>query len=134
MKHLLAILFIFSLTACAEKPLDTDMAKKVVEALMDKADKGDWEGIEDFYTAEFNASETVEVKVQKLIRLRDTMGSIQSKEFVSATHVAEFGRPQQVVLKYKVVHSRVNSIETFTVQEDEGGYKVSSQMVETESL
>jgi hypothetical protein len=134
MKHLLALLFIFSLTSCAEKPLDEATAKKVVEALIDKTDKGDWEGIENFYTAEFNASETVEIKVQKLIRLRDTMGPVQSKELISATHVAEFGQPQQVVLKYKVVHARVTAIETFTVQEDEGGYKVSAYSAETESL
>ncbi len=131
MKHILALILTFSLVSCAEKPLDEATAKKVVETLIDKADKGDWEGIEDFYTAEFNASETVEIKVQKLIRLRDTLGRVKTVEFVSATNKAEFGRPQEIVLVYKVVHTRVTAIETFTLQQDEGGYKVSSQSVET---
>jgi len=133
MKQILAILLTLTFVSCAEKPLDLASAQKVVEALIDKADKGDWEGIEDFYTAEFNASETVDVKVQKLIRLRDTLGPIKSKELISSTDVAEFGKPQQLVLKYRVAHASATTIETYTVQQDEGGYKIASQSVETES-
>ncbi len=133
MKYLSLLFILVSLVSCAEKPLDVETAKKVVERLIAKADQGDWEGIEDLYTAEFNASETPEIKTQKLQRLRDTMGKVQSVEFVSATNVAEFGRPQEVILKYRVVHDRVTSIETFAVREDEGGYKVGSHMVESEN-
>jgi hypothetical protein len=132
MKQILALLLVFTFVSCAEKPLDEATARKVVESLIDKADRADWEGIEDYYTAEFNASETVEEKVQKLVRLRDTLGRVKSVEFVSATNVAEFGRPQEIILVYKVTHTRVTAIETFTLQQDEGGYKVSAQSVETE--
>jgi hypothetical protein len=133
MKKLLIFLIIFSLASCAEKPLDEATARKVVELLMEKTDNADWEGIDEFYTAEFNASESVDIKVQKLVRLRDTLGQIKSKEFLSATKVAEFGRPQQIVLKYRVVHTRTTTIETFTLQEDEGGYKIAAHSVETEA-
>lgn len=133
MKNSLILLLMISFISCAEKPLDVNTAKQVVESLITRAGQGDWNGIEDFYTAEFNASETPEVKTQKLAKLRDTMGPVESMEFISATNVAEFGRPQQVVVKYRVVHSAITSIETFTVQEDEGGYKIATHLVESEN-
>ncbi len=132
MRTILSITILLFFVACAEKPLEVETAKKVVESLISKADKGDWEGIEDLYTAEFNASETPEVKTQKLMRLRDVLGRVNEIEFISSTDVAEFGRPRELVLKYRVFHERVTSLETFTVQEVEGGYKVSAHSVESE--
>ena len=133
MKNILLILCVLSFVSCAEKPLDVETAKKVVELLIEKSDKQEWDAVGELYTAEFNSSEPVEIKKQKLARLRDTLGPVKSIELISATNVAEFGRPQQVVLKYRVVHSRITSIETFTVQEDEEGYKISTHHVETET-
>jgi hypothetical protein len=134
MKRAYAILLLIFAVACQEKPLDVEKAKQVVEKLMELTDKGAWEQIGELYTAEFNASETIEVKQQKLMRLKDTLGSIKSKEFISSTDVAEFGQPRRVLLKYKVIHKRATTFETFTVQEDEGGYKIASHLVETKPL
>ncbi len=134
MKKTIAVFLLTLLTACAEKPLDAEKAKEVVKQLLEYIDNGAWDKIESLYTAEFNASESVEVKTQKLMRLRDTLGPVKTVEFISATDVAEFGQPRSVVLKYKVIHKRATTIETFTVQEDEGGYKISFHSVETEPL
>ena len=133
MKKLLSLFLILSFVSCAEKPLDVNEAKKVVELLIDKSDKGEWDAVGDLYTAEFNSSEPVDIKTKKLIRLKETLGAVKSIEFVSATNVAEFGRPQEVILKYRVIHDRITSIETFTVQEDEGGYKIGAHLVESEN-
>lgn len=132
MKYLFSLSLFLLVISCKEKPLDVETAKKVAETLISKADKGDWENIADLYTAEFNASETPDVKTQKLMRLNEALGKVKSVEFLSSTDVAEFGRPREMVLKYRVIHERVTSIEIFTIQEDEGGYKVSAHSVESE--
>ena len=134
MKRILTIFMFLAICSCQEAPLDVEKAKAVVEQLMEFSDKGAWDKVGELYTAEFNASEPVEIKQQKLVRLKDTLGAVKSKEFISSTDVAEFGQPRKVLLKYKVIHHRATTFETFTVQEDEGGYKISSHLVESEPL
>ncbi|HMT29429.1 MAG TPA: hypothetical protein PKD91_09140 [Bacteroidia bacterium] len=122
-------LFIIS---CAEKPMNTDEAKRVVEELILKIDQEDFEAVEKLYTPEFNSSEPMEIKREKLMKLKSVMGNVKAVEFISSKDVAEFGQPKKVVLEYKIAHSKITSIETFTVVEEEGGYKISSHLVKSE--
>ena len=132
MKAIKYIFLLMVLVSCAEKPMDQEQAKKVVEELIMKTDAEDFDAVSQLYTAEFNSSEPMDVKKEKLLQLKKVLGDVKSMEFVSATHVAEFGQPKKLVVEYKVLHSRITSIETFSVVEDEGGYKIASHSVKSE--
>jgi hypothetical protein len=132
MRHILIILFVLGLVSCAEKPMDVEQAKKVVELLIRETDAGNYNALENLYSPAFNQSEPIDVKQKKLERLKDILGKVEQVEFINFTHVAEFGQPKQIVLEYKIKHTKVTSIEKFTVIEEEGGYRVSSHSVETE--
>ncbi len=132
MKAINYIFLLMVLVSCAEKPMDQEQAKKVVEELIMKTDAEDFDAVSQLYTAEFNSSEPMDVKKEKLLQLKKVLGDVKSMEFVSATHVAEFGQPKKLVVEYKVLHSRITSIETFSVVEDEGGYKIASHSVKSE--
>jgi hypothetical protein len=132
MKKILYCFLVVFLSACAEKPLDVDQARLVAQELITRTYEGKLDGIEELYTAAFNASEPAEIKKDKLTRLMYTLGAVKNMEFVSFTHKAEFGEPQQVVLTYRIQHARATAIETITVMKDDGGYKVAAHMVETE--
>jgi hypothetical protein len=132
MKKSILVLLVL-LTGCAEKPLDEQKAKEVVSQLIKLSDEGDYNAVENLYTAEFNSSEPFEIKREKLERLRNSLGPVKSVEFISVTHVAEFGMPQQAKIVCRVQHQNINTIETFSVQEDEGGYRVASHKVESEN-
>ena len=127
----ISVLVVCLAASCAEKPLDVDKGRKVAEELISRTYTGQLDGIEELYTAAFNASEPADIKKDKLTRLKFTLGDIQKMEFVSSTQVAEFGVEQQLELKYRIHHKRATTLETITVMEDEGGYKVSAHMVET---
>lgn len=130
-KYIFVLLF---LASCAAKPMDEENARKVVEELIMKTDAEDFEAVAKLYTGEFNASEPMEVKKEKLIQLKKVLGDVKSLEFISATHVAEFGQPKKMVVEYKVFHSRITSIEIFSVVEDEGGYRIAAHSVKSEGI
>ena len=132
MKNAIFLMLVLGFVSCAEKPMDVDQAKKVVEELITLTDKGDYEALEKLYTPAFNQSEPMEVKIEKLNRLKEMLGPVESVEFINSTHVAEFGQPKAVMLEYKVHHANVTTIEKFSVVEEEGGYRVSSHSVETQ--
>ncbi len=132
MKLMNFIFLLMFLVSCAEKPMDQEEAKRTVEELILKTDAEDFEAVANLYTAEFNSSEPMEVKKEKLLQLKKVLGKVKSLEFISATHVAEFGQPKKVVIEYKVLHSKIASIETFSVVEDEGGYKIASHSVKSD--
>lgn len=132
MKVINYVFLLLFLASCAEKPMDQEPAKKVVEELIMKTDAEDFDAVEKLYTAGFNSSEPMEVKKEKLLQLKKVLGDVKSMEFVSATHVAEFGQPKKLVVEYKVHHTKITSIETFSVVEDEGGYRIASHSVKSE--
>ena len=86
--------------SCAEKPMNVDEAKRIVEELIVKADAEDFAAVEKLYAPEFNLSEPMEIKRKKLLKLKGVMGSVKSVEFLSFKHVAEFGQPKKIILQY----------------------------------
>jgi len=132
MKHALFILITVAFFSCAEKPMDVDQAKQVAEELIKQSNAGNYEALEDLYTPAFNQSEPMDIKIEKLSRLKNVMGDLQKIEFLKHTHVAEFGQPKAVILEYRIIHSLVTSIEKFAIVEEEGGYRVASHSVESE--
>ncbi len=132
MKKLIILIFTISIISCAQQPMDVQEAKTVVEELILKTDQEDFDAVEKLYSSDFNASEPMEAKKAKLLQLKKALGKVKNLELISSENVAEFGQPAKVILVYKVFHSKITSIETFSVVEDEGGYKVASYLVKSE--
>jgi hypothetical protein len=132
MKRIFYCLFLLMIISCKEKPMDVDEAKRVVEELILKIDAEDFNTVETLYTPEFNASEPMEAKKVKLLQLKKVLGAVKNMEFVKSENVAEFGQPSKVILEYKIYHTKITSIETFSVIEEEGGYKIASHLVKSE--
>lgn len=106
---------------CGSAEVKTDEAKKLVEGLLTDLKNENYDRVNDYFTSSFNQSESMEVKVQKFIRLLDTTGPIQSFEFVSEEKkYDEASGYNQCSLLYKVKCSRTNLKETFIVVSDEG--------------
>lgn len=106
---------------CGSAEVKTDEAKKLVEALLTDLKNENYDRVNDYFTASFNASESMEVKVQKFVRLMDTTGPIESFEFVSEEKkFDEASGYNQSSLLYKVKCSRTTLKETFIVVSDEG--------------
>ncbi|MBL0342210.1 MAG: hypothetical protein IPP71_15650 [Bacteroidetes bacterium] len=132
MKNLIYLFLSILIVSCAAKPMDVNEAKRVVEELIVKIDQEDFAAVEQLYSTEFNASEPMETKKEKLLQLKRALGKLKNMEFISSENVAEFGQPAKVILEYKVFHSKITSIETFSVVENEGGYKIGSHLVKSE--
>jgi hypothetical protein len=125
---------IVALAGCKREPMNEADARQLVEDLIIQADAGNYDNLKNFYSPAFNQSEPVEVKKEKLMHLQKVLGPVTGMEFISATHVAEFGQPRKLVLEYRVLHTKINTIEKFSVVEEEGGYRVSSHSVQSENL
>ena len=120
--HFISLFFLVNfLGSCGSAEVKTDEAKKLVEALLADLKNENYDRVNDYFTSSFNQSESMEVKVQKFIRLLDTTGPIQSFEFVSEEKkFDEASGYNQCSLLYKVKCSRTNLKETFIVVSDEG--------------
>ncbi|MFN0190290.1 MAG: hypothetical protein ACKVQV_16450 [Bacteroidia bacterium] len=106
---------------CGSAEVKTDEAKKLVEGLLSDLKNENYDRVNDYFTSSFNQSESMEVKVQKFVRLMDTTGPIDSFEFVSEEKkYDEASGYNQCSLFYKVKCSRTNLKETFIVVSDEG--------------
>ena len=124
-KSITSLVFSFCLLlfcgGCGSAEVKTDEAKKLVEELLTDLKNENYDRVNDYFTSSFNQSESMEVKVQKFIRLLDTTGPIQSFEFVSEEKkYDEASGYNQCSLLYKVKCSRTNLKETFIVVSDEG--------------
>lgn len=131
---LFLLLAVATLAGCASEPMDVDKAKKLVEEVITQADAGNFDALQDLYSPAFNQSEPIEVKKEKLLHLKKVLGDVTGMEFVASTLVEEFGQPRKLVIEYRVMHTRVNTYEKFSVVEEEGGYRVASHSVQSENL
>lgn len=124
-KSITGLVFSFCLLlfcgGCGSAEVKTDEAKKLVEGLLTDLKNENYDRVNDYFTSSFNQSESMEVKVQKFVRLMDTTGPIESFEFVSEEKkYDEESGYNQLKLLYKVKCSRTNLKETFIVVSDEG--------------
>jgi hypothetical protein len=134
MKNLTVVLLSFFFFACSQEPLDVEKAKKVVEELIMQTDAENFEAVQNLYTPAFNESEPMDVKREKLLHLKKVLGNVESVEFLISTDVKEFGQPRKLVLEYRVKHTKITTLEKFSVVQDEGGYKISSHGVQSENI
>lgn len=132
--RILAFITLLMIASCSQKPMDVDVAKELVERLITETDTENFDALPEIYSPAFNQSEPIDVKREKLLQLKDALGNVTGMEFLSSTLVEEFGQPRKLVIEYRVLHTKINTIEKFSVVEDEGGYRVASHSVESENL
>ena len=103
-----------------------DMAKSkaVVEALIQKENSGDYAGTSQYYTDEFNKSESIEARTDKFKRLHDALGDYKSMELIKERDTTDANDFPAVDIIYRVKHAKGNSIEEFTVISEAGTYKI----------
>jgi hypothetical protein len=108
---------------------DKEKAKAVVEALIQKENNGDYASTSQYYTDGFNKSEPIETRTAKLQQLHDGLGDFKSMELIKASDTTDANDFPAVDLIYRVKHTKLNSIEEFTVITEEGNLRVEEHSV-----
>jgi hypothetical protein len=116
--------FIFVLLLAASCSLDQSRAKATVEALEQKINAGDYAATSQYYSEGMNSSESVDQRAEKFKKLHDVFGDFVSMECVSATNATDPNDQPCLNLEYKVKHTKMTSIEDFTIVSEGGSYKV----------
>ena len=106
-----------------------EKSKTMVEALIQKENSGDYAGTSQYYTDDFNKSETMEARTDKFKKLHDALGDYVSTELLKVTDSTDPNDFPCVELRYRVKHNKLNSIEEFTVIKEEGNLKVEQHTI-----
>lgn len=125
MKKLAFILAIFITGCTSVMKLDQQKAKDLVEALEQKINAGDYAATTQYYDEVMNRNQTPEQRAENFRKLRAAVGDYVSMECTSVKNGTDENDMPCVNLVYKIKHTKINTIESFTVVREEGGYKVS---------
>jgi len=131
MKKLFYLTFLF-FASCGWTKVDPEKAKAVAENYLNDQKKEQYDNINNYFTSSFNESESQEQKIEKLKRIKEVLGAIES--FVlSDTKVTQRGLddPSTVQLIYKVKYARGTAEQTFIIMNDEGKHKITFQNIVT---
>jgi hypothetical protein len=120
--------------SCETGRMETPKAMQAVESLVREIDRENYSAAASYYTFDFNQSEPEEVRVKKFSKLKAVMGAVKSMTVTDSLNEATMGEEARVVLTYKISRERVNSVETFIVKRDEGGYRIASHSIRSEGL
>lgn len=103
---------------------DINESKKVVEALIQKENSGDYSNMSQYYTDDFNQTESEQMRVDRFRSLHEALGDFVSDECVKSNDSTDLNDFPSVFLQYKVKHSKLTSVENFMVIREEGNLKV----------
>jgi hypothetical protein len=129
MKKLFVILTVVAIACFGCGKVDQSKAKALVENLIHTVDSGNYAGTSKYYTDEFNAGESIDARAQKFKDLKDAFGNVVSMECISAKDSTDADDRPIVQLMYKVKHTKMPSLEAYTVVSQNGDYKVEQQDV-----
>ena len=124
MKKLLVILSMVAIGCISCGKVDQGKAKVLVENLIRTIDSGDYAATSKFYSEEFNAGESLELRSAKYNTLKETFGDVQSMQCISVKDSTDPDDRPIVQLVYKVNHTKLPSLEAFSVVSQNGDYKV----------
>ncbi len=134
MKKLFLLLPVIAIACFGCGKVDQSKAKVLVENLIHTIDSGDYANTNKFYTDEFNAGESIDVRSQKYKDLKDAFGNLTSLECISTKDSTDPEDRPIVMLMYKVKHTKMTSLEAYSVVSQNGDYKVESQDIRQEKL
>lgn len=132
MKKLFIVLSILSIATWGCGHVDQAKAKALVVSLIQKIDSGKYDETSAYYTDEFNASESLNLRIAKYQALKDVFGNVVSMQCISAKDSTDPTDRPIVYLVYRVKHTKLTSRETYSVVSQNGDYKVEEQDVEKE--
>src|SRR5207253_10144094 len=114
--------------ACGWTKVDLAKAKAIAESYLADQKNEQYGGIDEYFTASFNESEPLEQKVDKLKKIKEALGAIESFALTD-TKMTERGLddPSTVQLVYKVKYARGNAQQIFIIMNDEGKHKITFQ-------
>ena len=101
-------------------------------SLIHTIDSGKYDQTSKFYTDEFNAGESLDARTQKYKQLKEAFGDVKSIEFVSEKDTTDPDDRPIIELIYKVKHTRMTSMEAYSVVSQNGDYKIESQDIKQE--
>ncbi len=107
--------------------VDPEKAKALVQSLIQKTDSGKYAETSTFYTDEFNAGESLDARTEKYQQLKGAFGNVVSLECISEKKSVDPDDRPTVELVYKVKHTKLTSLEAYTVVSQNGDYKVEQQ-------
>lgn len=112
--------------------VDLGKAKALVVSLIQKIDSGKYDETSAYYTDEFNQGESLDARIQKYEELKSAFGNVVSMQCISEKDSTDiFDRPI-VQLVYRVKHTKLTSLEAYSVVSQDGDYKVEQQDIEKE--
>jgi hypothetical protein len=110
--------------------VEPNKAKALVVSLIQKIDSGKYDQTSAYYTDEFNAGESLDVRVEKYKELKEAFGNVQTIDCISEKDSTDPDDRPIIKLKYRVKHTKLTSLEAYSVVSQNGDYKVEQQDVE----
>ena len=126
--YFLLLLFV----SCAWTKVDPQKARAIAENYLTDQKNERYDDIDNYFTPSFNESEPQEQKVEKLKKIKDVLGAIESFELTD-TKVTQRGLddPSTVQLTYRVKYARGTAEQMFIIMNEEGKHKITFMNVVT---
>lgn len=131
MKKFILIIIVLSFVACGAEKLEFPPAQKKVESLIKDIDKGKYKEVSEYYTDQFNNSETFDARSAKFKQLKELYGNITQISLLDTLKNANKGEEPSLLFTYRIKHDRLSTIEVFTVVKEGGDYKISGQSIKS---
>jgi hypothetical protein len=132
MKNFLLFIVAALFLACESDKLNDEMAKTVVESLINNIANAKYEEANNLYSTDFQKAESLEARKVKFEVLNASLGKLISMEVADIKNEQPTGEESRVTLTYSVKHERKNSRESFIVIKDEGEYRVAAHNIVSE--
>jgi hypothetical protein len=134
MKKLFVVLAVVTIACMGCGKVDQTKATALVENLIHTIDSGDYAATPKYYTDEFNAGESLQVRTQKYKDLKDAFGNVISMQCISVKDSTDPEDRPIVMMIYQVNHTKLTSLEAYSVVSQNGDYKVESQDIKQKGL
>jgi len=132
MKKLFIVLCIVCVATWGCGHVDQTKAKALVVSLIQKIDSDKYDETSAYYTDEFNAGESLSVRIAKYKELQDAFGNVVSMQCISIKDSTDPDDRPIVKLMYRVKHTKLTSLEAYSVVSQNGDYKIEEQDVNKE--
>ena len=129
MKNLTVILVVLLLSACSSVKPDMSKAKQCSDNFLNALKENNFEEALKYYSTDEFYSEGTENRTGKMEELSTSIGKVISYSLTDSILVEEKEGGSSIVLTYKVENEKINSIQTFIIQNEDGEYKIISQDV-----
>jgi len=130
MKIWISCIVVALFIGCTREAPNAKQAAAFIEGFLERTGKGNFDNLSDYYSEEMKFGESDEVRKEKMDRLYTVMGPVQKYELLETQSDDDWETPT-VTLVYKVYHTSIVSIETYTVKVERSGYKILRQNVES---